>query len=686
MRKSRIWLGCSALLFSMPAGQGKEAVDLLEGKAVELKVEVPAFPAAQAAAEKEKEEKVAEKLGADLLPEAVRKDFAEFTSKVAAQRRLQLQPDMEKTVQDLQEKAKLDEAGSTRLKALAAVAVDESMKAWEEQFGLRYAPYLVQSGDPGATLKGWKPEQFVGNSAGLVAIAPTHTVVWKDGLKAILTPEYHAAMEGEAAEQRKRVLTEMEGYLADAEFKAGELFSGIMDDEVEKILQHRELDETRLKALRGAAEEARKATLQDWRKRAENRLVEMDEKSLKLFSKNRGEQAVDPAEPKNRPQEQAIWKTARETILTVPEQQAIREGLQGVKDRRAGALAMTVISQIDTMIGLSGSQREKLLELGRPLMVALPKEFFEAPAVESYTSLDAGKILTKIREIPDSALAALLDPAQLRRWQAMTPADLPENNRYSVRNTVAVPGKPAEAMDENEAGRLIALTVSSEVGRIQQRALNRMDARVDDIARVVSLSPETVTLLRTAGKGAAMQTTKDPVNNLDQYVVQQMKGVKPGDIPARLKALSMPRFQEARKQVQPRIWTAALQRLLTAPQLELWKQEGKAREDWQQRATSALVVTEVEKYLVLLPEKRELLLQKVDAVINTYETEISNFFSPGWQFQSYYNTIPLALLAEKEMAEVFNPKQLETVRTRSLGRVSQYADMIRQQHGQRPDQ
>ena len=686
MKKTGIWLGCSALLLSMPAGRGEEPVDLLEGKAVELKVEVPAFPAAQAAAQKEQEEMDAEKLGADLLPAEVRQDFAEFTSKVAAQRRLQLQPDIEKTAQELQEKAKLDEAGSTRLKALATAAVDESMKAWEAQFGLRYAPFLVQSGDPGAVLKAWKPEQFVGNSANLVAISPTHTAVWKEGLKTILTPEYHAAMEVEAAEQRKQVLAEMEGYLADAEFKAGELFSSIMDHEVEQILQHRELDETRQKALRGAAEEARKVTLQNWRKRAENRLAEMDEKSLKIFSRNRGEPAVDPAEPGNRPQERSVWKTARRTILTEPEQQAIREGQQGVKDRRAGALAMTIISQMDTMIGLSGSQREKLLELGRPLMLSLPKPFFEAPAVESYTSLDAGQILTEIREIPESTLAALLDPAQLRRWQAMTPADLPENNRYSVRNTAAVPGKPAEVMDENEAGRLIALTVSSEVGRIQQRAFSRMEARVDDIARVVSLSPETVALLRTAGKGAAMQTTKDTVNNLDQYVVKQMKGVKPGDIPARLKALSMPRFQESRKQVQPRIWTAALQRLLTAPQLELWKQEGKAREDWQQRATSALVVTEVEKYLVLPSEKRELLLQKVDAVINTYEAEISNFFSPGWQFQSYYNTIPLALLAEKEMAEVFNPKQLETVRTRSLGRVTQYADMIRQQHGQRPDQ
>ena len=92
MRKTRIWLGCSALLFSMPAGQGEEAVDLLEGKAVELKVEVPAFPAAQAAAQKEKEEKEAEKLGANLLPEAVRKDFDVFTSKVAAQRRPGFRP------------------------------------------------------------------------------------------------------------------------------------------------------------------------------------------------------------------------------------------------------------------------------------------------------------------------------------------------------------------------------------------------------------------------------------------------------------------------------------------------------------------------------------------------------------------------------------------------------------------
>jgi hypothetical protein len=99
MKKTGIWLGCSALLLSMPAGRGEEPVDLLEGKAVELKVEVPAFPAAQAAAQKEQEEMDAEKLGADLLPAAVRQDFAEFTSKVAAQRRLQLQPDIEKTAQ-----------------------------------------------------------------------------------------------------------------------------------------------------------------------------------------------------------------------------------------------------------------------------------------------------------------------------------------------------------------------------------------------------------------------------------------------------------------------------------------------------------------------------------------------------------------------------------------------------------
>ena len=45
--------------------------------------------------------------------------------------------------------------------------------------------------------------------------------------------------------------------------------------------------------------------------------------------------------------------------------------------------------------------------------------------------------------------------------------------------------------------------------------------------------------------------------------------------------------------------------------------------------------------------------------------------------------IPLAMLTEKEKDEVFDKKQLETVKEKCLVNASQYADMIRQQHKNR---
>ena len=59
------------------------------------------------------------------------------------------------------------------------------------------------------------------------------------------------------------------------------------------------------------------------------------------------------------------------------------------------------------------------------------------------------------------------------------------------------------------------------------------------------------------------------------------------------------------------------------------------------------------------------------------------FFSFGWQLQGYYSMIPLAMLTEKEKDEVFDKKQLETVKEKCLVNASQYADMIRQQHKNR---
>ena len=104
---------------------------------------------------------------------------------------------------------------------------------------------------------------------------------------------------------------------------------------------------------------------------------------------------------------------------------------------------------------------------------------------------------------------------------------------------------------------------------------------------------------------------------------------------------------------------------------------------WQMRSTSALVASEVEKFVRISPEKHELLVKKLETVLEEYLADITNFLSAGWQLQSYYSCIPVAFLSEAELKEIFTATEIEKVRTRCLGQAQQYADMIKQQHTRR---
>jgi len=156
--------------------------------------------------------------------------------------------------------------------------------------------------------------------------------------------------------------------------------------------------------------------------------------------------------------------------------------------------------------------------------------------------------------------------------------------------------------------------------------------------------------------------------------------VKPADVATRLKGLSLPMYQERNGIPDPRVWKAALERVLTPPQQEAWKQECKEADDWHYHSLSALIATEIGKKVLLKPDKNAVLEQKIEAVLRTYDEEISNFLSRGWHLQSYYNAVPVAFLTEAEMGGIFTAREIETVRTRCLGQAQQYADMIKQQH------
>jgi hypothetical protein len=96
-----------------------------------------------------------------------------------------------------------------------------------------------------------------------------------------------------------------------------------------------------------------------------------------------------------------------------------------------------------------------------------------------------------------------------------------------------------------------------------------------------------------------------------------------------------------------------------------------------------MVVTEIEKRFALTPEQREAVRKKMESVIKEYDPDFTQFFSFGWHLQGYYSMIPMAMLSEKEMEELFGKQLAESVKEKCLGNASQYADMIRRQHSSR---
>ena len=112
-------------------------------------------------------------------------------------------------------------------------------------------------------------------------------------------------------------------------------------------------------------------------------------------------------------------------------------------------------------------------------------------------------------------------------------------------------------------------------------------------------------------------------------------------------------------------------------------EECDARDALRLTGLTAMVVTETEKRISLTNGQREKLQKKMDEVIREFDQDFSNFFSYGWHLQGYYSMIPLAMLTDKEMEEVFDKGQAETVKEKCLGNAMQYAEMIRRNHDSR---
>jgi len=657
--------GLIALLAAPLPGRGDD-LELFGGKGLELKADIKRIDV-------EKEPKEEEVFGEE-------KAIRGFVKKATASRRQVLAKGLEKTVAGLVKEMKLDAAAKQKLEALGTRAYEAAVAEWGVKCREWAVAMIDQSGEE--ALNGWDPDQLASNQQ-IVATEPEETAEWRDGLKQILTAEQWAAREEKENAGMEKLRKEFADYLASSEAQAGEMMASGMDSLLSRILQHGGIDEDRRKKLKQAAGEAVKVTLAGWRVRAEKQLLKMDESTRERMTQRNGLMGVNTSDKANQPQEQTVWKEALAQVLTEVERAQVEERQRVSRGRRAESLGMVLVADLDRLVGFSEKQRSGLLELVVKPLQGLPAHYFDAPEGSGHYSIDMAQMYRQIKRIKEEQISGLLDATQMKRWKEVTPNQLSRNYGYMRERIDAGEVPPAAEMDEVEVERVLSSFLHQEARKMKLKMQAMMESQVENISRVSSPGPEAVTVLRTAAKGAAEEMAMGSINNLTSWVRSQFQSLKPADVPARLQSLNFPYFGERQASAEPKLWTAAVERLLTGPQREAWKVECAAREAWRLRGISAMVLTELEKRVPLKPEQREALHKKLSAVISDYEPDFANFFSSAWHLQGYYALVPLAIMEDKEMEEFFDKKEWETVKEKCLGNALQYADMLRRNHKSR---
>lgn len=615
------------------------------------------------------------------LSEKQEKWLTEFVKKTADFKKKAFEKEAESAAKELKDSLKLDDAAQAKLKELAPKAAAAAHEVWTAKCKEWLSPFLAQAGEGDGAMAGWEAEDIANSSTVPGAIDPAETEVWKKGVAEILTPEQIKAHSDLETERIAKLREQLADYLAASEAQASEVITRAMESALNRILQYSEIDEERKKKLKAASDEAVKLTVADWKVRAEKQLLQMSESQREQMTRNGGFMGVNTNEKHNKPDLQKVWQEASRSVLTEIEQKQIKERRAEARGRRAEALAMVLVSELERFVGFNDKQREEITKLAAPLLLKLPAQFFESPD-NGYYSIDMSQLFRQMTKLTDEQLGTQLDAAQIKRWKAVNASQLSRNS-YVRERLDAGKLPPPEEMDEVEVERILSGFLHRESRKMRKAAQSVMEAEVENIVRVAGPAPEAVAVLHTASKGAAEELTLNSTNNLESWVRGQFQNLKPEDVPGRLQNLYNPYFSERQMQAETELWTSTVERMLTEPQRDAWKKELEARAAWRRRGLTATVMTELEKRIVLSPEKRPALQEKITSVIAEYEPDFANYFSFGWHLQGYYSMIPLAMLQDKEMEEHFDKKQLETVKEKCLGNSLQYVEMIRRNHESR---
>jgi hypothetical protein len=92
------------------------------------------------------------------------------------------------------------------------------------------------------------------------------------------------------------------------------------------------------------------------------------------------------------------------------------------------------------------------------------------------------------------------------------------------------------------------------------------------------------------------------------------------------------------------------------------------------------VLTEIEKFVLLAPDKRKVMEGILDSLLSDYREDFDKMFSFEWVLQGYYSMIPFMVLTDEQMVPALNKEQIAIIRGRNPGHFGNMIDNLKKSH------
>ena len=591
---------------------------------------------------------------------------------------------MKKEIDEIAHVTALSDAGQQKLAAAAKQAIAASLQSWAPDLpdvvrrSLARLPkeaavaMIAQAQDQLGAVLSW-------SDVSSQSTAPDQQDVWTKALHQTLSP---AQMDAWTQAQTKHK-DDVEKQIADV-LKSGA--DHTRDQQTNVIMAECKSIESTLKLSADRA-----AQLEDIGKAAVEQTVEksraQEEKSLLAMAEDQRRQMLtsgfymEPG-PDDGPTQMPAWKDGLAHLLTADEQTQLQALKDNRKARREQVMSRVMVMLLDEKLALTAAQRQKLEPIAERLVKDISQLYPQGNPGEYY-SVSTDVFYAATTKTTDAELKPILDAVQLKRWHDLAKMETPAGPRIAMESG-------ANNDEPEDVDKAISSFFYEKTEAERKRELETSTLKAEDAARVAGLGAESAERLEAAAAGATEQSLMTWKWFTEQQIRSQLQGLTPDNVHQRLDGLQDYFFQRrffGMSNTQEDLWDETVRSELTAPQLDAWKKETDARDDYRQKAIAAAVLSEFDRQAHLNDDQWNKLNPLVAGILNDYGQGITQVFSnmnnTPWYLGGPYMLIPLVGLDDDALKTVLTKEQIDLwTRSQEFANANNLWQVVKQMHTQ----